>query len=77
MGDKNLRMEVFASDRQIPEKEFHIYKLKTKLVDENATKIIRSVCAKLKNVNRTIGMEDFLQMCQRKKYSICLGKVQQ
>lgn len=56
MGDKNLRMEVFASDRQIPEKEFHIYKLKTKLVDENATKIIRSVCAKLKNVNRTIGI---------------------
>jgi hypothetical protein len=56
MGNQELRLEVFVSDKQVPAKEFHIYKLRSQKVDDNVFKVIRSACLKLRNMNRTIGI---------------------
>lgn len=56
MYSKDLRLEVFSSDRVVSACSFHIYNIKTKNIDENPFKIIRGACLKLNNINREIGV---------------------
>lgn len=56
MHTKDLRLEVFSSDRVVPVCSFHIYNLKTQNIEENAYKVIRGACLKLNNINREIGI---------------------
>lgn len=56
MDSKDLRLEVFSSDRVVSACSFHIYNIKTKNIDENPFKIIRGACLKLSNINREIGV---------------------
>lgn len=49
MGKEDLRLEFFASDREVAERSFHKYKLKTQQLNEEPNKVIRSACGKLRN----------------------------
>ena len=51
-----LKLEVFSSDRRVPEVSFHIYRLKSSNIEENVFKVIRGACRKLSNYNSNIGI---------------------
>ncbi len=54
--DSNLKLEVFASDRDVQECSFHIYDLISSNLEENSFKVIRGACRKLGNYNTAIGI---------------------
>lgn len=53
---KELKLEVFASDRQVKECSFHIYNLVSANITESSFKVIRGACRKLSNYNSGIGI---------------------
>lgn len=52
----DLKLEVYASDRNVPMVEFHTYSLKTTNIDESPIKVIRGACKKLANYNKANGI---------------------
>lgn len=51
-----LKLEVFASDKQVKECSFHIYNLISSNLAESSFKVIRGACRKLANYNTSIGI---------------------
>ena len=56
MNEQYLRLEVFASDREVLGASFHIYNLKSANLVDQPFRVIRAACRKLKNYNTTIGI---------------------
>lgn len=51
-----LKLEVFASDKQVPKCSFHIYDLISSNLADNSFKVIRGACRKVANYNTAIGV---------------------